>query len=106
MSTEKHSQPPFFCCAREYFLNRPPVTILYFEDGEAIPFVGVLDDVEIGVKYRIIYHERYVYAGNVHWTDYYHEVGMHACITPSTVTLDIPTFQSSSVGKGRAVFVT
>ena len=58
----------------EYFLDRPPVTILYFEDGEAIPFVGILDDVEIGVKYRIIYHERYVYSGNVHWTDYYHEV--------------------------------
>ncbi len=59
----------------EYFLNRPSTTLMRFEDGEAITFLGVIEDVEIGGKYRIVYHVKYVpVSGNLHWSGNYYEI--------------------------------
>ena len=37
--------------------SKPAVTALKFEDGEAITFVGKIENIEIGATYRIVFHE-------------------------------------------------
>lgn len=53
--------------------NKPPVTILKFEDGEAMYFVCEIKSVEVGGTYRIVYHEvRIDFAGE--WSGNYYAV--------------------------------
>ena len=55
--------------------GKPSNTVLHFEDGEMIVFHGIMENVQIGKKYRIVYHEQYVQArGNIYWSGKYYEV--------------------------------
>lgn len=74
IAQQEYGIPEQFQSARVDFA-KPSNTILDFEDGETIAFVHILDNVEIGKEYRIVYHEQYAQAqGNFYWSDNYYEV--------------------------------
>lgn len=56
-------------------LSKPSDTVLYFEDGEVLVFASTVGNVEIGKKYRIVYHEGYAFArGNFYWSGNYYVI--------------------------------
>lgn len=36
--------------------NKPSVTIVSFEGGDVLYFVGMIENIEVGKTYRIVYH--------------------------------------------------
>lgn len=55
--------------------SKPPNTVLHFEDGETILFAGIWENIEVGKKYGIVYHEQHVYAqGNFYWSGDFFEI--------------------------------
>ena len=41
--------------------GRPDETMMKFEDGETIVFIGQIEGIQVGRKYRIVYHEKHEY---------------------------------------------
>lgn len=60
--------------------GKPPVTILRFEDGDAMHFVGQIESVEVGGTYRIVYREARIdfigeWSGNFYVVDSVEKIG-------------------------------
>lgn len=52
--------------------NKPPVTILLFENGEVVYIRGMIETIEVGKTYHIVYHKAHYVEPSGEWSgDYY-----------------------------------
>ena len=52
----------------------PDMTTIEFEDGETITFMGRIEGIQIGRKYRIVYHEKNEYFRGESWSGKYNVI--------------------------------